>query len=557
MNREELEYLYPYLISLALSVGILIYAWQRRKVRGAGAYTWFIGGQTLSIFGFIMELVNSNLQTKIFWDKFQWFTEGTVVVFAFLIFAIQFTEYKIRRPKLFWTMALIVPIVFNILVLTDGKHHLIYPNPHLTSDYPFPDLEYNFTIAVDMFSLYVYSASLFGIGLLIRRIIRPHNLYRSQLATIAIGFLIPLAFSAFALLNIQITPQRDISPFSLAIGNLIVAWGLFRYHLFDIVPIARERIMDNMTDPVVVTDALDRVVDVNQAALSSIRRKSSQVIGQPIKMAFVEWLGLFEQIIDLDQTVVEIAPQIRGNQYYYELSISPIRDPKNRLIGRIFVAHNITKRKMLEDGYRQLSEELEQRVTERTEELADAYNTTLEGWAKALELRDKETEGHSRRVTELTLKLARAVGVQGQALDDIRRGAILHDIGKMAIPDEILRKAGPLTHEERKIVMKHPIIANELLAPIHYLRQALEIPYCHHEKWDGTGYPRGLQGSDIPLAARIFAVADVWDAIQSDRPYNQGWTREKATQYIREQSSKHFDPDIVNIFLELIKQGGI
>ncbi|MBL0344772.1 HD domain-containing phosphohydrolase [Candidatus Villigracilis affinis] len=191
------------------------------------------------------------------------------------------------------------------------------------------------------------------------------------------------------------------------------------------------------------------------------------------------------------------------------------------------------------------------------ENLAEAYNTTLEGWAKALELRDKETEGHSRRVTETTLIIARAVGIKEEELMDVRRGTILHDIGKMAIPDEILRKQGPLTEAEREIVNQHPQVAYDLLAKIPYLKKALEIPYCHHEKWDGTGYPRGLKGEEIPLTARIFTIADVWDAVTNDRPYRKAWDRKTAADYLREETGKHFDPQIVHIFIELLNRGEI
>ena len=185
-------------------------------------------------------------------------------------------------------------------------------------------------------------------------------------------------------------------------------------------------------------------------------------------------------------------------------------------------------------------------------ELAQAYEATLEGWSRALELRDKGTEGHSRRVTEMTVQLARAMGVDEDELVHIRRGALLHDIGKMGIPDGILLKPGPLTAEERKVMHNHPVYAYEMLSPITYLHPALDIPYCHHEKWDGTGYPRGLQGEQIPLAARIFAVVDVWDALCSNRPYRSGWSEQEAIAYIREQASTHFDPSVVAEFLKII-----
>ncbi|MBI2247826.1 MAG: HD domain-containing protein [Armatimonadetes bacterium] len=184
-------------------------------------------------------------------------------------------------------------------------------------------------------------------------------------------------------------------------------------------------------------------------------------------------------------------------------------------------------------------------------ELMLAYDTTLEGWSKALDLRDKETEGHTLRVTEMTLRLARAMGMNEAELVHVRRGALLHDIGKMGIPDSILLKPGALTDEEWVIMRKHPVYAYELLSPISYLRPALDIPYAHHEKWDGSGYPRGLKGEPIPLAARIFAVIDVWDALTSDRPYRKAWPEAKARAHIREQAGKHFDPRVVEAFLAL------
>lgn len=185
-------------------------------------------------------------------------------------------------------------------------------------------------------------------------------------------------------------------------------------------------------------------------------------------------------------------------------------------------------------------------------ELILAYDSTLEGWAKALELRDKETEGHTQRVTEITTHLAQAMEMSETDLVHIRRGAILHDIGKMAIPDSILNKPGPLKEDEWEIMRQHPDHAYRMLSPISFIRPALDIPYCHHEKWDGSGYPRGLEGKQIPMAAQIFAVVDVWDALLSNRPYRQAWPEEKARLYIQEQAGLHFDPEIVAVFLKTI-----
>lgn len=185
-------------------------------------------------------------------------------------------------------------------------------------------------------------------------------------------------------------------------------------------------------------------------------------------------------------------------------------------------------------------------------DLSLAYEATIEGWSHALDLRDKETEGHTQRVADLTLLMASRMGLSEEQLIHLRRGALLHDIGKMGVPDAILLKPGALTEEEWVIMRKHPQYAFDMLYPIQYLRPALEIPYCHHENWDGSGYPRGLKGEQIPLAARIFAVADVWDALTSNRPYRPAWSRQKALEYIREESGKKFDPRVVDVFFSVI-----
>jgi putative nucleotidyltransferase with HDIG domain len=184
-------------------------------------------------------------------------------------------------------------------------------------------------------------------------------------------------------------------------------------------------------------------------------------------------------------------------------------------------------------------------------ELGIAYEATLRGWVTALDIRDKETEGHTQRVTVLTQRLAQKMGVDRDAMEHITRGALLHDIGKMAISDEILRKKGKLTPEERAVMEEHPVHAYKMLSAIEFLRPALDIPYCHHEKWDGTGYPRHLRGEQIPFAARIFSVIDVWDALTSERPYHEALPHHEVRQKIRADADKHFDPQVVEAFMDL------
>lgn len=186
-------------------------------------------------------------------------------------------------------------------------------------------------------------------------------------------------------------------------------------------------------------------------------------------------------------------------------------------------------------------------------ELSLAYDATIEGLSRALDLRDKETKEHTFRVTDITVRLALRLGVEQSDLIHIRRGAILHDIGKVAIPDQILFKPGPLIEEEWEIMRRHPDIAVELLSPVSYLEPALEIPHWHHEKWDGTGYPDKLDREDIPFSARLFALADVYDALTSKRPYRGAWPKQDALRYIEKEAGQHFDPKIVPEFLDLVQ----
>jgi HD-GYP domain-containing protein (c-di-GMP phosphodiesterase class II) len=187
-------------------------------------------------------------------------------------------------------------------------------------------------------------------------------------------------------------------------------------------------------------------------------------------------------------------------------------------------------------------------------ELQDAYDRTMEGWVRALDLRDRETEGHTRRVADVTIRVARAVGIKESEIIHIRRGALLHDMGKLGVPDAILLKNGNLTEAEWATMKKHPTYAYEMLLPISYLLPALDIPYCHHEKWDGSGYPRGLKGEQIPLSARIFALVDVWDALRSNRSYRRGWSEAKVMEHIRANAGTHFDPKAAEVFLRVIDE---
>jgi PAS domain S-box-containing protein/putative nucleotidyltransferase with HDIG domain len=556
MNWNVLPYLTPYFLSFAISAGIAITCWRRSAVRGARPYGWVAFGQALWTFGYVFELINTSLEGKHFWDDFQWIG-GMISLVAFPGAILEFTGSKFAQSKLIWVLLATVPALFLVALLLKDLHNLIHGTLRIIPGEPFSALDYDFGPIFWTIIDYMTIISLAFLGVLIWKLIRPGRLYRPQVAVIILGAVIPLVGIFLTTAGVRLSFQRDTTPITFAIGNIAIAWGLLRYRLFELAPIARDVIFENMTDPVVVLDNQDRIVDINHAALAYISKQASDTVGRTAMDVFSQWPELIEHFLEKYPDRAEVAVRGQGRNDHFELNISPLSNTQGRMIGRVIVARNITERKRLEQALLQINEGLEQRVENRTRDLAEAYETTLEGWARALELRDEETEGHSRRVTEMTMKLAQALSIPADQLDHIHRGAILHDIGKMAFPDEILRKTGPLNSKEQKTVMQHPTIAYELLARIPFLQKALDIPYCHHEKWDGSGYPRGLKGEQIPLAARIFTVVDIWDAIQSDRPYKKAWSRVKAIKYMQEQSGKFFDPQVVNAFLSLVENGEI
>lgn len=196
------------------------------------------------------------------------------------------------------------------------------------------------------------------------------------------------------------------------------------------------------------------------------------------------------------------------------------------------------------------------RSSDRPDEVVRTWEATLEGWIRAVDLRDGETEGHSRRVVDLAVRLAEELGLEGEPLVHIRRGALLHDVGKMALPDSVLLKAGELDGADQALMRMHPEYAWRMLNGIDFLRPALDIPYCHHERWDGTGYPRGLREEEIPLSARLFAVVDVWDALRYDRAYKAGWAADRVREHLSAGAGTHFDPQVVPAFLRVLDRSG-
>ena len=304
----------------------------------------------------------------------------------------------------------------------------------------------------------------------------------------------------------------------------------------------------------------DPQLALKEASPDLVALFSVPIQGKHITDIFGELIGceaILHSIIS-NQHEPLIIDNIRGshlaqdNGYFY-MQVQPYEE--NLLV----IIQDVTSTGSIEQKVTQRRNELDllaaqliDDLKQTNAELQDSYEITLEGWAKALELRDYESKNHSQRVTESAQRLAVALGVEDEDLVHIRRGALLHDIGKMGIPDSILVKKGPLNNQEMKIMRMHPQYAYDLLSPIPYLRPAISIPYSHHEKLDGSGYPNGLKGEDIPFPARLFTIVDVWDALISDRPYRNKWSRDRSIQYLISKKGTHFDPRILDVFLQLI-----
>lgn len=276
--------------------------------------------------------------------------------------------------------------------------------------------------------------------------------------------------------------------------------------------------------------------------LEALGLEPGEVVGRSV---FDVYTGNAEVLKDARTALAghRVRSSVRVGDLVFESRQRPLVDPSGRVVGVLGIAVDVTARE-------RAMTDLE--ATNRA--LTNAYDSTLEGWVRALDLRDRETEGHTKRVTKLTLELARRMGVPEEDLVHVRRGALLHDIGKIGIPDSVLKKPGPLDEDEWKLMRQHPVWAHEMISAVDFLQPALDIPYCHHERWDGEGYPRGLAGESIPLSARVFAVVDVWDALRSDRPYSDAWDEDRVLAHLREQAGGHFDPAVVEEFLGMLAE---
>lgn len=550
MNSMELAlsiYTIILIVASIITTSLSIYAWSHREAPGARSFCGLMLVITALSLLNILVSVNTDPPLVFFWDKLRLSILVTTPLLWFA-FAVQYTDRsQWLKPRLV-LLSIIIPVITILLIWTNESHELFYRNITFASG-QYPALQIgNYGPWFYIHASYSYLLILIGMAMLYIKVWQTSHLYRKQTAVILIGITVPLLANILSTGGFISWMPFEITPLGFTISGMIFSWSFSRYRVFELVPIARSVLIDRMYDGMVVLDKYNRIVDINPATKNILGSPIDEIIGQNGERVLGFWHEIAPYLKETIPINYEIGFDCSRQQQYYDAQIMPMLDQNNRLKGRLVVLHDITQRKLIEQELSHLNNVLEQRVITRTHDLILAYDATLEGWARALELRDHETGGHTNRVADLAVLLARIMGIEVDELANVRRGAVLHDIGKMGIPDGILCKPGPLTSQEWDQMHQHPRLGHEMLKPIHFLKGAQDIVLYHHEKWDGTGYPERLRGEQIPLSARIFAIVDVWYAVTSNRPYRKAWLQKDALNYIQQQSGLHFDPQGVLAF---------
>ena len=390
MDEQAIVYLIPYIISFLISTGVGFYAWHRRQVGGALPFALLAWSEASWTFGYILELIGSALETKMFWDNVQWI--GTFAVpLALLAFTLDYTDQRLPYSRLVWRALVVLTGVSLFIVFVFPQYHLVRPDAWLVPGHPFSTLIYDFGPLIWLMSGYDYAVFLLALMLLIGYFIQAQPIYRVQIGIILLGVCIPLVGTVLTLMNISLTPNRDNSPFTFALGNLIVAWGLFRYRLFDLVPVARNLVVDSINDMVIVLDSQTRVVDLNTAARRALQPEPA--IGSPAREVFGNWPDLVARFEGVEQTRVEVEAGVNGINHHFDLRISALHDRIGGRTGTVIVLRDITERRRTEQELEHYREHLEELVEQRTAELLSARTALFrERQRLAQELHDSVTQ---------------------------------------------------------------------------------------------------------------------------------------------------------------------
>jgi PAS domain S-box-containing protein len=392
MNERAVINLIPYIVSFLISTGLGLYAWQRRRVSGALPFALLAWTEAFWTFGYMGELLGSRVETKVFWDNVQWIPTF-VGPLALLAFALDYTGQRMAHSRLVWRALFVLAGVWVFILFAYPQHELVRPEVRLVTGTPFSILLYDFSPLVWAMSLYSYAIFALALMFLIGYLIQAQPIYRVQIGVILLGVCIPLAGTLLTLMDISVTANRDNSPFTFAVGNLIVAWGLFRHRLFDLVPVARNLVVDSISDMVVVLDSRRRVVDLNVAAQRVLQSESGTVIGLPARQVFGNWPELVARFEGVQPTHVEIEAPMDGSNRHFDLRISALHDRTGSRTGTVIVIRDISERKRTEHELEQYREHLEELVEQRTADLLTARTALFQERQRlARELHDSVTQ---------------------------------------------------------------------------------------------------------------------------------------------------------------------
>jgi PAS domain S-box-containing protein len=392
MDERAVIALIPYLISFAISTGVGFYAWQRRQVSGGLPFAVLAWSEAFWTFGYILELIASGLEAKVFWDNVQWIAAFATPL-ALLGFGLDYIDRRLSHSGPVWRALIVLAGLWVLIVFAFPQNDLVRSRTWLVSGRPFSTLVYDFGPLIWLMTAYAYVTFLFPLTLLIGFFVQAQPVYRGQIGIILLGVCIPLVGTVLSLMNISLTANRDNSPFTFAAGNLIVAWGLFRYRLFDLVPVARNLVVDSISDMVVVLDSQRRVIDLNVAARRALLPVAGTAIGRSARDVFGSWPELVARFEGVDPTHVEIEAPLNGSQHHFDLRISALHDRIGRRTGTVIVIREITDRKRAEHELEEYRERLEELVEQRTAELLSARMALFQERQRlARELHDSVTQ---------------------------------------------------------------------------------------------------------------------------------------------------------------------
>jgi PAS domain S-box-containing protein/putative nucleotidyltransferase with HDIG domain len=470
---------------------------------------------------------------------------GTIAVTFWLLYIVHHIGPGKWLTKRFFIFLSIMPLIDVLGVGTNHLHSLIWSNPGLDGRNPYLPLQPTYGIIYWIGMAYVFVLTLSGSFLLISKVVRLHHGRGRESASLLMAAALPTLAAFFETLGLgkSLKLSIGITPWACFIGASILVWNLPRFRLHHVIPFARDTIFERIEDCIIVLDKWDRVMDLNPAAERLMGQKISAVLGFSVKQVFPRWPGQVGKVDQPIEAIKEIVLEHGGEQRTYNQSISIASDPDGHSASKVVLLTDITYRKKAEEERRQSAEQL-----------LNALKATIESISKTTEMRDPFIAGHQKRVSQLASAIAGEIGLPKDRAEAIRIAAIIHDVGKMFIPAEILSKPGKLSEVEFNLLKQHPQAGFDILKNIEFPWPIVQIVIQHHERMNGSGYPSRLSGEAIIIEARILAVADVVEAMASHRPYRPALGIDKALEEISKNKSTLYDAEVVDACVRLFTE---